>query len=178
MPYRPTTHEGDIVTRRIFSAVLAGQLLVLAACSGGGAPPGSSASASARVPAPSGGAETAPRQPTAGSTAAGPVPSPTGATSPDEQALLELVRAEGTASVIVEVALDGAAEPGSPEDRRLITEAQDDLIAELDPAHVSVQTRFERYAQLTLTTDEEGLLALLASPRVTMVWENESIPLD
>lgn len=157
------------------SAVLAGQL-TLVGCTEGGAP----------SPAPSG--EGSPTSSSAGPTQSGPPsgeteepgPEPSGGPSLDaeEQVLLDRVPADGTLSVIVQVALAETVEPNTAEERRLVAEAQDDLIAELDPAHVSVQTRFENTAQLTLTVDEEGLRALFASPRVTRVWENEAIPLD
>jgi hypothetical protein len=177
------------VTRRIFSAVVAGLLLVAAACTGDepSPAPDDSASMSAVSPSADPTEPTPPSEPTQTSaeptpTSAEPTePSPDPSATPsdrEEQALLDHVRDEGELSVIVEVALEGTAAPNSTEERQLIERAQDDLVAELDPAHVSVQTRFERTAQLTLTVDEEGLLALFASPRVTRVWENESIPLE
>ncbi|MEU4361812.1 hypothetical protein [Promicromonospora sp. NPDC023987] len=155
---------------RIVAAVVAGQLLLLAGCTGGPSSPSPSAEGSTPA-SPS--AEGTPTP-----TPASPEPSATASRTPDEQELLDQVRADGTTSVIVEVSLDGAAELNTAERQRLVAEAQDDLIAELDPAHVSVQTRFRNTAQLTLTVDEDGLVALFDSSRVTRVWENESIPLE
>lgn len=149
------------MTSRIFSAALAGQLLLLAACTDGGPP----------SPAPF-----VEGSPTASAPGADPPATPS--VDPEEQALLDRARDEGTLSVIVRVGLAGTAALNSAEKQALVAEAQDDLVAELDPAHVSVQTRFKNSAQLTLTVDEEGLSALFASPRVTRVWENESIPLQ
>ena len=161
------------MTSRILCAVLAGLLLLTAACTGDEQSPAPDATASSQAASPS--ADPTPTVPEA--TASGSAPSAT-SSDQEKQVLLDRVRAEGELSVIVEVSLDGTAELNTAERRQLITEAQDDLIAELDPAHVSVQTRFENTAQLTLTVDEEGLHELFASPRVTRVWENESIPLD
>lgn len=178
------------MTRRIFSAVVAGLLLVAAACTGDEPSPAPDDSASMSAVSPSADpTEPTPPSPEPTQTSAEPTPTSAEPTEPspdpsatpsdrEEQALLDHVRDEGELSVIVEVALEGTAAPNSTEERRLIERAQDDLVAELDPAHVSVQTRFERTAQLTLTVDEEGLLALFASPRVTRIWENESIPLE
>lgn len=167
------------MTRRIFSAALAGLLLLAAACTGDESSPASDASASPTAkptaPAePSPSADTAPSDEPTQST---PDPSAT-PSGPEDQALLDRVRDEGTLSVIVEVALNGTAALNSPEERRLINQAQDDLIAELDPAHAEVTTRFRYNPQLALTVDEEGLRALFASSRVVNVSENESIPLD
>jgi hypothetical protein len=184
----------------MLSAALAGQLLLLAACTDGG-PPSASPSATGSSTPPSAGpteptppsaeptppsaeptppsdGPAKPTPPSAEPTEPSPSAPPPPPADPEEQALLDQVRADGTLSVIVEVALARTAAPNSAERRRLIAEAQDDLIAELDPAHVSVQTRFESTAQLTLTVDEEGLRALFASSAVTHVWENESIPLE
>jgi len=171
----------------MLSAVLVGQLVLLAGCTDGGPPSaspsaeGSPSAESSPTPTSDGPTEGSPtpnRTPTPTPTEPSPDPSVTQALDSDQQALLDRARAEGTLSVIVEVDLDGTAAPNSAERRQLVAEAQDDLIAELDPAHVSVQTRFRNTAQLTLTVDEDGLLALFGSPRVTHVWANESIPLD
>lgn len=156
------TREVDTVTSRVLTAVLAGHMLLLTAC-------GTSAS----------GPESPPRVNESPTPAAvTPTKSTPTSTGPTEQVLLNRVRAEGTLSVIVEVALDGTAAPNSSEKQRLIAEAQDDLIAELDTAHVKVTTRFKYTAQLTLTVDEDGMRELFATPRVTRVWENRSIPLE
>jgi hypothetical protein len=165
------------VTSRIFSGLLVGLLLLTAACTGDGQSPAPDDRASPSAVSPSGD-PTEPAPPSDEPTEPGPDPSATQALGSDEQDLMDRVRDEGTLSVIVEVDLEGTAAANSAEQRQLITEAQDDLITELDPAHVSVQTRFRNTAQLTLTVDEDGLLALYDSPRVTRVWPNESIPLD
>jgi hypothetical protein len=166
--------QGGTVTSRIFSAVLAGQMLLLTGCTGG---PSSASPSVEGLPTPTSANPTESTPPSADPTEPGPDPSAT-PSDPEEQVLLDRVREEGTLSVIIEVALAGTAALNSHEKRRLVAEAQDDLIAELDPAHMSVQTRFRNTAQLTLTVDEEGLRALFASPRVTRVRENESIPLE
>jgi type IV secretory pathway VirB10-like protein len=192
------------VKRRILSVVLVGQLVLLAACTDGGPPPAAPstegspmATATAtrssagpteptptsddpEAPTPTSDDPEAPTPTSAEPTEPSPDPpaTPSPSADPEEQVLLDRAREEGELSVIVEVAVEGTAAASSAEKRRLVAEAQDDLIAELDPAHVSVQTRFETTAQLTLTVDEEGLLALFDSSRVTSVWENESIPLE
>jgi hypothetical protein len=165
----------------MLSAVLMGQVVLLAGCTDGGPPPASPSAESSRSvegsPTSGGPSERSPTPPPTPPEVS-PDPSVTQALDSDQQGLLDRARAEGALSVIVEVGLDGTASPNSSERRQLVAEAQDDLIAELDPAHVSVQTRFRNTAQLTLTVDEDGLLALFGSPRVTHVWANESIPLD
>ncbi|WP_454851859.1 hypothetical protein [Promicromonospora soli] len=188
------------MTRRILSAALAGLLVLPAACTDGGSPSASPSATGSSTPTSAGPTEPSPTSAEPTSPSAEPTPTsddpgepappsaepnepspsatPPPPTDPEEQALLDQVPADGTLSVIVEVALARTAAPNSAERRRLIAEAQDDLIAGLDPAHVSVQTRFENTAQLTLTVDEEGLRALFASSAVTHVWENESIPLE
>lgn len=160
------------------AAIAVAALLALAGCTGGDGPP----SGERNTPTAVGSESAEPTEagptdpdPTTDPTETAPTPDPT---DPDEQALLDLVRAEGTVSVIAEAALDGDAERGSDEHERLVAEALDALEAELDPEHATVTTRFERYPRLTLTVDEEGLRALFASPRVTQVWENRSIPLE
>ncbi|WP_129784328.1 hypothetical protein [Promicromonospora panici] len=172
------------MTRRVCSAALAGLLLIAAACTGDAPSPAPDAGASPTAASPSAdptetalpsGEPTETASPSGEPTESAPPSDPTDA---DEQALLDLARAEGTVSVIVEAALEGEAERGSDEHGRLVAEALDALEAELDPEHTTVTTRFERYPRLTLTVDEEGLRALFVSPRVTHVWENRSIPLE
>lgn len=162
---------------RTIPAMAAAALLALAGCTGGDRPSGEPSTQSPSAPTAVGSepAESVPASDPARTT---PVPEPIEPTDPDEQALLDLVRAEGTVSVIVEAALDGEAERGSDEHERLVAEARDALEAELDPEHTTVTTRFGRYARLTLTVDEEGLRALFTSPRVAHVWENEVVPLE
>lgn len=164
------------MTSRIFSAVLAGQMLLLTGCTGGG--PSLASPSVEGLPTPTSANPTESTPPSADRTEPGPDSSVTPSADPDEQALLDRVRAEGTLSVIVEVNLDGTARLNTAQRRQLVAEAQDGLIAELDPAHASVTTRFKHNPQLTLTVDEDGLLALFASSRVARVWANESIPLD
>lgn len=164
------------------AAIAVAALLALAGCTGGDGPPSGERNMPTAVgsesaePPEAGPTDPDPTSdPMTDPTETAPAPDPT---DPDEQALLDLVRAEGTVSVIVEAALDGQAERGSDAHGRLIAEALDALEAELDPAHTTVTTRFERYPRLTLTVDEDGLRALFASSRVTQVWENRSIPLE
>ena len=167
------------------AAIAVAALLVLVGCTGGDGPPSGERNTPTAVgsesPEPTEAGPTDPdptTEPTTDPTETAPAPDPEDPTDPDEQALLDLVRAEGTVSVIVEAALDGEAERGSDEHERLVAEALDVLEAELDPEHTTVTTRFELDPRLTLTVDEGGLRALFASPRVTHVWENESFPLE
>jgi hypothetical protein len=157
--------------RRIFSAVLAGLLPLTAACTGD-------------VPSP---APDAPTSPSAAASQSADPPSsadPTLETTPapdlepEEDALLDQVRADGEISVIVEVVLDGSPGSDTREERRLIAEAQDDLIAELDPAHATVTRRYDTFSQLALRVDDDGLLGLFRSSRVSNIWVNESHPLE
>jgi hypothetical protein len=99
--------------------------------------------------------------------------------SSKEQALLGKVRAEGRLSVIVELKLPQTP-PGDTDrenterEKKAIAEAQDQLLAQLEPLDVEVQTRFERFPLLTLTVDEAVMRHLQESPLVVRVHENES----
>jgi hypothetical protein len=138
----------------------AGLVLLCASCTGGDPSDDPTGSPSAQTTSAS------PRQ-----------TSPGRSPSSDEQALLDKVRTEGQLSIIVTLKLPQTP-AGDAERKKAIADAQDQLLVQLEPLDVEVQTRFELTPQLTLTVDEAALRYLLESPLVDRVHENESIPLE
>lgn len=99
-------------------------------------------------------------------------PSPNRSLSPDEQALLDKVRAEGHTKVLVELRLRQT--PAAKDARKAaIADAQDELQAELEPLGVQIDTRFELYALVSLEANEAALLQLFESSLVERVHENQ-----
>ncbi len=86
--------------------------------------------------------------------------------------MLGKVRADGQLTVLVTLKLPQTP-AGSAERKKAIADAQDQLLAELEPHGVQVKTRFELYPLLTLRVNEEILRHLQESPLVDRLHENE-----
>ena len=86
--------------------------------------------------------------------------------------MLAKVRAEGRLTVLVTLKLPQTP-AGSAERKKAIADVQDQLLAELEPLGVQLQTRFELYPLLTLRVNEAILRHLQESPLVDRVHENE-----
>lgn len=145
--------------RSMRACLAAGLVVLCASCTGGPSPddpidPPASPSASAS-PGPS-----------------SSEPSPNPSLSADEQALLKKVRAEGHTKVLVELRLRQT--PAADDAHKAaISDAQDELQAELEPFGVQIDTRFKLYALVSLETNEAALLHLFESSLVERVHENQ-----
>ncbi|MFB6718924.1 hypothetical protein ACFCV3_02145 [Kribbella sp. NPDC056345] len=135
--------------------ITAALALLCTSCAGGNPPDGPTSSASAPLTSAS------PRQ-----TSAGP------STTPEEQALLDKVRAEGQLTVLVTLKLPQTPS-GSAEHKKAIADVQDQLLGQLKPLGVQVKTRFELYPLLTLRVNEATLRHLQESPLVDRLHEDE-----
>ncbi|GAB3948180.1 hypothetical protein GCM10029976_078810 [Kribbella albertanoniae] len=86
--------------------------------------------------------------------------------------MLDKARAEGQLTVLVTLRLRQTP-AGRAESKKAIADAQDQLLAQLKPLEVQVQTRFELYPLLTLRVNEATLRHLQESPLVDRLHENE-----
>jgi hypothetical protein len=145
---------------RLCACLAAGLALLCTSCTGDD--PADDPASSASTPSTS----ASPRQ-----TSAGP------STSSEEQAMLDKVRAEGELTVLVTLKLPQTP-AGKAEEKKAIADAQDQLLVELEPLGVQVQTRFELYPLLTLKVNEAILRHLQESPLVDRVHENKARKLE
>lgn len=147
--------------------VAGGVVLLLAGCSQpshDGATPGTS---TASAPATPGTAATGGTTPAPGASA---------------QALLDVARERGSVRVILSLAVDYTpeAELSGPDavrtQRARIADAQQRVLAGLDPYRADVNSRPERWPLLAVAVDEPGLRHLLGSPLVKSVQHDKPQP--
>ncbi len=94
--------------------------------------------------------------------------------------LLSIVHKQGRVSVIVGFGVPEWPQ-GMPDDLRLILQegdaiqkAQDELLAEVGSTHYTVEPVYWSIPLVNLDVDEQGLLKLMNSPRVTSLVPNQS----
>jgi hypothetical protein len=114
-----------------------------------------------------------PSSPSSPSASASPSATPADPTlTAEERGLLDQVRAKGQITVIVRLKLRQT--PADDKARQAaISDAQDDLQAEVEPLEVEVQTRFKYVPMVTLAVDEAALLHLTESQLVDRIYENK-----